>query len=60
MICVEGIERFLCNPTIEEGKAPHRVLNIWNNNFEIIMEFIETLEIALSNVLGKEVVFEKI
>jgi len=55
---VEGIERLISNPSKEE--VPHKVFNIGNNSPEKLMVFIETLEKALSNALGKEVVFDKI
>ncbi|WP_335871158.1 SDR family NAD(P)-dependent oxidoreductase [Bacillus sp. 2205SS5-2] len=55
---VEGIERLLSNPP--EGEVQHKVFNIGNNSPEKLMVFIETLEKALSNALGKEVQFEKI
>lgn len=55
---VEGIIRLLNNATKE--LVPHKVFNIGNNNPEKIMTFIETLEKALSNALGKKVEFEKI
>ncbi|MGY6213100.1 SDR family NAD(P)-dependent oxidoreductase [Cytobacillus firmus] len=55
---VEGIERLLGNQP--EGDVQHKVFNIGNNSPEKLMVFIETLEKALSNSLGKEVQFEKI
>lgn len=55
---VEGIERLLGNPPVET--VPHKVFNIGNNSPEKLMVFITTLEKALSNALGREVVFEKI
>lgn len=55
---VEGIERLLSNPP--EGQIQHKVFNIGNNSPEKLMVFIETLEKALTNALGKEVQFEKI
>ncbi|MGE6366142.1 SDR family NAD(P)-dependent oxidoreductase [Bacillus paramycoides] len=54
---VEGIERLLSNPPIEDVK--HTVFNIGNNNPEKLMVFIETLEKALSNSLGRKVMFKK-
>jgi len=58
---VEGIVRLLNNPPVyTEGKVAHRVFNIGNNNPEKLMKFIEALENALSNALGREVVFKKI
>jgi UDP-glucuronate 4-epimerase len=55
---VEGIERLISNPPTES--VAHKVYNIGNNNPEKLMVFIETLEKALSNALGREVLFEKI
>lgn len=55
---VEGIERLLSNPPQDE--VQHKVFNIGNNSPEKLMVFIETLEKALSNALGKEVQFEKV
>ncbi|MFD2044567.1 SDR family NAD(P)-dependent oxidoreductase [Ornithinibacillus salinisoli] len=55
---VEGIERLLSNPP--EDNVQHKVFNIGNNSPEKLMVFIETLEMALSKALGKEVQFEKI
>ena len=55
---VEGIERLLSNSP--EGEVQHKVFNIGNNSPEKLMVFIETLEKALTNALGKEVQFEKI
>ncbi|OEH92152.1 GDP-mannose 4,6-dehydratase [Bacillus solimangrovi] len=54
---IEGIVRLLSNPP--EGEVQHSVYNIGNNSPEKLMVFIETLEKALSNALGKEVLFEK-
>ncbi|PEW03727.1 NAD-dependent epimerase [Bacillus cereus] len=54
---VEGIQRLLSNPPIEDVK--HEVFNIGNNNPEKLMVFIEALEKALSNSLGRQVVFKK-
>jgi UDP-glucuronate 4-epimerase len=55
---IEGIERLLGNPP--SGDVQHKVFNIGNNSPEKLMIFIETLEKALSNALGREVQFEKI
>ena len=55
---VEGIERLLGNPPVEE--VPNKVFNIGNNNPEKLMAFIETLEKALSKTTGREVVFDKV
>lgn len=55
---VEGIERLLSNPPVEE--VPNKVFNIGNNNPEKLMAFIETLEKALSKTTGREVVFDKV
>ncbi|WP_010648174.1 GDP-mannose 4,6-dehydratase [Oceanobacillus massiliensis] len=55
---VEGIERLLSNPPKDEGQ--HKVYNIGNNSPVKLMVFIETLEKAISNAVGKDVQFEKI
>lgn len=55
---VEGIVRLLNNPP--QGEVQHKVFNIGNNNPEKLMVFINTLEKALSNSLGRKVEFEKI
>lgn len=55
---VVGIERLIGKPP--EDAVPHKVYNIGNNHPEKLMTFVETLEKALSNALGKEVLFEKI
>ena len=58
---VEGIIRLLGNPpTKANGMASHRVFNIGNNKPEKLMTFVETLEKALSNALGREVKFKKV
>jgi UDP-glucuronate 4-epimerase len=56
---VEGIVRLLGNPPADDG-VRHKVFNIGNNNPERLMVFIESLEKALSNALGREVEFEKV
>ncbi|MDP5274726.1 SDR family NAD(P)-dependent oxidoreductase [Chengkuizengella axinellae] len=55
---VEGIERLISQPPKGDG-VQHKVFNIGNNNPEKLMVFIETLEQALSQSLGREVVFKK-
>ncbi|MCS0670392.1 SDR family NAD(P)-dependent oxidoreductase [Cytobacillus firmus] len=57
---VEGIERLLSNPPAGRDSVPHEVFNIGNNSPEKLMVFIGALEKALSNALGKEVVFKKV
>src|SRR5699024_3580042 len=57
---VIGIERLLEKPPEDKDKVPHQVFNIGNNNPEKLMVFIGALEQALSNALGREVVFNKI
>src|SRR5699024_2182375 len=49
----------LSNPPQGEG-VQHKVFNIGNNNPEKLMVFIQTLEKALSNALGRKVEFDKI
>lgn len=55
---VEGIVRLLSNPPKDE-EVQHKVFNIGNNSPEKLMVFIETLEKAFSNALGKEIEFKK-
>ncbi len=70
---VEGIERLLGQPPVGNKVeafngslqragtgAPHAIYNIGNNQPVKLMKFVEALEQALSNALGKKVVFEKI
>lgn len=58
---VEGIIRLLSNPPqVEKDQVQHAVYNIGNNSPEKLMNFIHTLERALSNALDKEVKFEKV
>lgn len=58
---IEGIVRVLENaPIASESTAAHRVLNIGNNCPEKLMTFIKTLEEALSNALGRKVIFDKV
>lgn len=57
---VEGIVRLLNNTPSFIENAQHKVYNIGNNSPEKLMTFIRALEKALSNALGKEVVFEKV
>ena len=56
---VEGIERLLSKPPLEEGEVPHKVYNIGNSNPEKLMVFIWTLEKCLSNSLGRSIEFKK-
>lgn len=55
---VEGIERLLSNPPVDE--VPNKVYNIGNNSPEKLMVFITTLEKCLSKAMGRDVVFDKI
>lgn len=55
---VEGIIRLLRKPP-ENEIVQHKVFNIGNSNPEKLMVFINTLERALSNALGREVSFQK-
>lgn len=58
---VEGIVRVLNNPPKKtEDSASHRIFNIGNNKPVKLMVFIDALEKAFSDALGREVVFEKI
>lgn len=54
---VAGIEKLIGQPST--GAVPHRLFNIGNNRPEKLMVFIETLERALSEALGRKVLFEK-
>src|SRR5690625_5405898 len=56
---VEGIERLINQPPPTEGKVPHKLFNIGNNSPEKLMHFIDSLEKALSNALGRQVEFKK-
>lgn len=58
---VEGIMKLLnCIPKEYENGVSHVVYNIGNNKPVKLMDFIHTLEICLSNSLGRKVVFEKV
>lgn len=58
---VEGIIRLIDKPPVATNDcAAHSIYNIGNNSPVKLMSFITTLEKALSNSLGREVVFEKI
>lgn len=54
---VEGVVRVAERPPT--SPVPHQVFNIGNSQPVRLMEFIRTLEAALSNSLGRHVVFEK-
>jgi UDP-glucuronate 4-epimerase len=43
---VEGVVRLLLKPSIQEGKPPHSIFNIGNNQPVQVLEFIRTLENA--------------
>ncbi|MDF2537561.1 MAG: NAD-dependent epimerase [Herbinix sp.] len=55
---VEGIAKLIHTPP--EGASPSKVYNIGNNRPERLMEFIKSLEEALSKSLNRQVVFKKI
>lgn len=58
---VMGISKLLNQPPVKtQEQAAHTVFNIGNNNPEKLMVFINSLEQALSNSLGREVEFEKV
>ncbi len=58
---VEGVVRLLCRPPVEgSAAAAHRVFNIGNNSPVKLMRFIEALENALGQALGRNVEFKKI
>src|SRR5690625_961532 len=56
---VVGIERLIGHPPSAGEGVPHNVFNIGNNQPEKLMHFIESLEKALSNALGRSVEFKK-
>jgi UDP-glucuronate 4-epimerase len=43
---VEGVVRLLFKPSIQDGKPPHSIFNIGNNQPVQVLEFIRTLENA--------------
>ena len=58
---IEGVIKLLDKPQkATDGSAPHKVFNIGNNTPIKLMTFIETLEDALGEVLGRKAVFDKI
>ena len=58
---VNGIIGLMTIPPVKsENTAAHTVFNIGNNDPVKLMDFILSLEEALSNSLGREVEFEKI
>lgn len=57
---VKGITGLLNHQPVKvKEQAAHTIFNIGNNNPENLMVFISSLELALSNSLGREIVFEK-
>ena len=58
---IEGMARIIANPPSKTGdEAAHRVFNIGSSSPVKLMDFINTLEWALSKVLGRPVEFERI
>lgn len=58
---VQGVEKLInIPPKYDLINSYHRVFNIGNNKPEKLMVFIETLEKALSNSLGRKVEFKKL
>ncbi len=57
---VEGVTRLIDNPPTERNRARHEVYNIGNNSPVKLMDFIFTLEEALSNSLNRKVEFIKV
>lgn len=55
---IEGIVRVIGHPP--GGPVPHQLFNIGNSQPVKLMEFITTLETALSSALGRPVVFDKV
>lgn len=57
---VEGIVRVIAKPPAADAKGVrHRVFNIGNNSPEKLTVFIETLEKALSEAVGREITAQK-
>lgn len=63
---VESVVRILCNPPVKEinndsilNGIQYIIYNIGNNHPEYLMDYIATLERALSKAAGREVVAEK-
>ncbi|WP_027108685.1 GDP-mannose 4,6-dehydratase [Lacticigenium naphthae] len=58
---VEGVSRLISlPPSSEDGNVPSTIFNIGNNNPVKLMDFISTLENALSKSLNREVTFQKV
>ena len=58
---VQGVEKLISYPpNYNLINSYHRIFNIGNNKPEKLMVFIETLEKALSNSLGRKVEFKKL
>ena len=55
---VEGIVKLIGIPP--DSETPYTIYNLGNNHPEKLMEFINTLEEALTNSLGRKVSFKKI
>ncbi len=55
---IEGIIRLIPNPPNQEN-GKHIIYNIGNNKPEKLMTFINSLEKAMSNALGRQVEFKK-
>ncbi|CAG9606587.1 SDR family NAD(P)-dependent oxidoreductase [Pseudoneobacillus rhizosphaerae] len=55
---IMGVLRLIDTPPVDI--VPHNIFNIGNNKPEKLMVFIRALEKALSNAIGREVLFEKI
>lgn len=57
---IEGVVKLLDCPPTDALQAPCRIFNIGANRPEKLMDFIKTLERALSRATGRPVVFDKI
>lgn len=55
---VESLRRLLSSPP--SGTRPHRILNVGGSNPVSLTRFVALLEGALSNAVGRAVVFDKI
>lgn len=55
---IEGMIRVIASPP--SGQVPHRLFNIGNSSPVRLMDFISTLEAALTDALGRTVVFDKV
>ncbi len=58
---VEGIIRVMVKPPVKSGNiAAHKIYNLGNNCPVRLKLFVDTLEEALSKVLGRKIIFNKV